>query len=52
MPEERQARSAAETRRLIDEMPLQELRWALERTQPFQRKPESVKPEPTEPAAT
>ena len=33
MPEERQARSAAETRRLIDEMPLQELRWALELTQ-------------------
>ena len=33
MPEERQARIAAETRRLIDEMPLQELRWALELTQ-------------------
>ena len=104
MPEERQARRAAETRRLIDEMPLQALRWALELTQqpvaatlglhpvalskmesqtdlyvstlrrlveamggarrivarfpqgaieinPFQQKPEPVKPEPTEPAA-
>jgi len=30
MPEERRARSAAETRRLIDEMPLQELRRALD----------------------
>ncbi len=104
MPEERQARGAAETRRLIDEMPLQALRKALELTQQpvaatlglhpvalskmesqtdlyvstrrrfveamggelrivarfpqgaieinrFQRKPEPVKPEPTEPAA-
>ena len=104
MPEERQARSAAETRRLIDEMPLQELRRALDLTQQqvaaalginqvavskmesqtdmyvstlrrfveamggelrivahfpegevainqFQREPEPVKPEPTEPAA-
>jgi DNA-binding XRE family transcriptional regulator len=33
MPEERQARIAAETRRLIDEMPLQELRRALDLTQ-------------------
>ena len=33
MPEERQARLAAETRRIIDEMPLQELRKALELTQ-------------------
>ena len=33
MPEERQARGAAETRRLIDEMPLQTLRKALELTQ-------------------
>ena len=33
MPEERQARGAAETRRLIDEMPLQALRKALELTQ-------------------
>ena len=33
MPEERQARGAAETRRLIDEMPLQELRRALDLTQ-------------------
>lgn len=33
MPEERQARRAAETRRLIDEMPLQELRRALDLTQ-------------------
>ena len=33
MPEERQARRAAETRRLIDEMPLQVLRKALELTQ-------------------
>ena len=33
MPEERQARLAAETRRLIDEMPLQELRRALDLTQ-------------------
>ena len=33
MPEERQARIAAETRRLIDEMPLQALRKALELTQ-------------------
>lgn len=33
MPEERQARIAAETQRLIDEMPLQELRKALELTQ-------------------
>ncbi|MDG4597493.1 MAG: hypothetical protein P9F75_17715 [Candidatus Contendobacter sp.] len=32
IPEERQAHSAAETRRLIDEMPLQALRWALELT--------------------
>ena len=104
MPEERQARRAAETRRLIDEMPLQELRRALDLTQQqvaaalginqvavskmegqtdmyvstlrrfveamggelrivahfpegevainqFQREPEPVKPEPTEPAA-
>ena len=33
MPEERQARRATETRRLIDEMPLQVLRKALELTQ-------------------
>ena len=33
MPEERQARIAAETRRLIDEMPLQALRRALNLTQ-------------------
>ena len=33
MPEERQARRATETRRLIDEMLLQELRKALELTQ-------------------
>ena len=33
MPEERQACLAAETRRLIDEMPLQELRRALDLTQ-------------------
>ncbi len=33
MPEERQARIAAKTRRLIDEMPLQELRRALDLTQ-------------------
>jgi len=104
MPEERQARRAAETRQMIDEMPPQALRKALELTQqqvaaaldihpvalskmegqtdlyvstlrrfveamggerrivarfpqgaveinPFQRKPEPVKPEPTEPAA-
>ena len=33
MPEERQARIAAKTRQLIDEMPLQELRRALDLTQ-------------------
>jgi transcriptional regulator with XRE-family HTH domain len=33
MPEERQARIAAKTRQLIDEMPLQELRKALDLTQ-------------------
>ena len=33
MPKERQARIAAETQRLIDEMPLQELRRALDLTQ-------------------
>ena len=33
MPEERPARIAAETRRSIDEMPLQELRRALDLTQ-------------------